>query len=292
MINIVLIFLIALVLFWGIYKLLIALNKIPDRKCTKALYEAFKDKNTKKKIENSALMPIAKKVAPIIIMNEFKKEQLKDDLKRLNIPIKPEVYIAYTLVQSLLIGIFSIPFFIIGWGGIGAIIAVLAVIAFFMGKKSDSKKIIRINEQIQNELPQLAESLNSTLGSSRDILSFFKRHRRMVRDCLKKDLDILVFEMQSGSHIKALENLSKRIRMPEISQLVNILINIVQGINQNNALSEYANNVRTLMHERFRQELQARSLKSYPALMIIVISFTLIIAVPMGLIVFENLQMI
>jgi hypothetical protein len=97
---------------------------------------------------------------------------------------------------------------------------------------------------------------------------------------MKSEIERLLFDMKSGNAVAALTRFKSRIRLYTVGEFVSACIGIAQGLDYGYALDELMKNVLKMEEERYRQELDARPRKMFPAHAGMFIAMGMLIGVP------------
>lgn len=159
-------------------------------------------------------------------------------------------------------------------GGIGLVLTVISLLLhsaalsilclFFAGflylKNRDevSDKVKKINDTIRVELPQFTKMIEASIYSEKDIVRIIQRYTKIAGPEFRRELEILLLEMNTGSIPIALQNFDARLNMIEISRLSRALINIERGIDQGATLTFLANDMNLLAREHSKVILAKR----------------------------------
>jgi Flp pilus assembly protein TadB len=213
----------------GIYLIVVDRMKITGHKIKKVA-KTFHGYNKKSSELDNFIEALAGKIAAYIPMDDYKRKKLAAELMSLNIPISPELYQAVAIVKSGLLIALAIVFLfflpILSFGLIG-----FAVILYFKNDSDLKEKMQKKREEIQNELPRFACTINQELKSSHDVLAMLSNYKKNAGESMKKELDITVADMRSGNYEAALLRFEGRISIAALSDIVRGLIGVLRGDN-------------------------------------------------------------
>lgn len=271
----------------GLYLLLAVAMHLPSPESAKAIRKARDNSGSwGQGIETSVILPLAKLISKIVFLHEPRREKLTDDLKRLNLELEPEVYIARAAVQGIIMALVGIlfVFLIAPWTMI--VFIALGIVLFMKSSQDEQRKIAAIDEKIEIELVRMIEVMKFAMQVDRDLIAFFERYLSVAGPEMKPEIERLLFDMKSGNVIAALTQFKNRIRIYTIGEFVSACIGIAQGLDYGYALDELMKNVLQMEEERYRRELDARPRRMFPAHAGMFIAMGMLIGVPFALKIF------
>lgn len=213
---------------FGAYIIMADLLKFPDIKASKAVLSI--SRREKRKVHNIDLyiLQLSAKLSKMVKLNDYKKRKLNATLKSAEINLTPETYIARAYVKSGLVLLSIIPaLFILPI--MTPVIIFLAVAVHFKEIKNAEDRVKKQREEIEYELPRFVSTLTQELKASRDILSILETYKQNAGKAMKKELEITVADMKSGSFEGALTRFETRIGSSVLSEVVRGLISVLRG---------------------------------------------------------------
>ena len=99
-------------------------------------------------------------------------------------------------------------------------VMLLGIMLFFKERQAAREKLKKINGKILDELPRFVRTYNNSLKSSKDILKFMERYRKIAGDDFKYDLDILITDLKTGNTEEALQRFDERVNIPQLSTFI------------------------------------------------------------------------
>ncbi|OSA94598.1 UNVERIFIED_ORG: secretion protein F [Clostridium botulinum] len=226
MLIILLIF--SLLFSFGVYMIMADLLKFPDIKASKAVLSISRREKKKTHNVDFLILELSTKLSKRIKINDYKKRKLIAILKSAEINLTPETYIAKAYVKAGMVLLSIIPALFILPMIIPAIIF-LVVAVYFKEIKAAEDKVKKQREEIEYELPRFTSTLTQELKSSRDILSILETYKQNSGKAMKRELEITVADMKSGSFEGALTRFETRIGSSALSEVVRGLISVLRG---------------------------------------------------------------
>ena len=207
--------LVATVASLGLGLILSDLLRVPSFAVSKSTHNLGKRQNKKTNPIELWLKEIAGTLAGKLKINEYKRLQLEADLRTADMPMTPEQYIANCIVKSGFVALFAIPLFFVS-----KLLALIALGASVLMYVNESRKVSnRIKERrrkIEADLPMLSSTIEKSLERIITILDNFKENAGPE---LRRELEITVADMRSGTAEVALSRLAARVggsMMPDI----------------------------------------------------------------------------
>lgn len=202
--------------------------RIPYMRTSKAVNNLAKQQKEKTSSIDVWLSSVASFIARKLRLNEFKKAQLKSDLRTAQMDISPEMFVANAIVKSLIVGVFAIPVLFI-FPILSPVILFLAFILYRMNMKGISNRIRKKRAKIEYELPRFVFKIEKSLMHDKDILKMVESYARNAGPELKHELDITAADMRSGNNEVAITRLEARVGSPLMSDVCRGLISIDRG---------------------------------------------------------------
>lgn len=212
----------------GLYLVLADILRLPSRRAARAV--VIIDRREKKKTRNAEVFinEISVKCSKLVRLTDYKKRRLRATLKSSGIKLSPETFIARAWVKAGLTLLFVIPALFI-FPLLFPVILFLAVAIYFKEIKSADDAIKNKREDIEFELPRFVATLTQELKASRNVLAILETYKHNVGASLKKELEITVADMKSGSYESALTRLEARLGSSNLSDIVRGLVGVLRG---------------------------------------------------------------
>ena len=212
----------------GLYMIVADLLKLPTRRTTKAI--ATVDKREKKKSKNFDVMinEISMKVGKFIKLTDYNKRKLTATLKSADIKFIAETYIAKAWVKASMTLIFVVPALLI-FPLLFPVITFLSIAIYFKEIRSAENALKGKREDIEYELPRFVATLTQEFKASRNVLSILDTYKVNAGPSFKKELEITVADMKSGSYESAITRFEARIGSSSLSDVTRGLIGVLRG---------------------------------------------------------------
>jgi hypothetical protein len=212
----------------GLYMILADLLKLPSRRSLKAVSTV--DKREKKKSKNFEVFinEISMKVGKLIKLTDYNKRKLSATLKSASINLAPETYIARAWVKAGLTLLFVIPALLF-IPLLFPVVLFLAVAIYFKEIRSAEDAVKERREDIEYELARFVATLTQEFKASRNVLTILETYKLNAGPSFKKELEITVADMKSGSYESALTRFEARIGSSKLSDVIRGLIGVLRG---------------------------------------------------------------
>ncbi|MBQ3663764.1 MAG: secretion protein F [Clostridia bacterium] len=247
---------IALVIALGVFMITADTFHIPYLRTSMAMDRLARRQKEKTSQVDIWLKGLAVWIAGKLRLNEYRKAQLASDLRSAGIPLTPEMHIANSLVQSLLVGAGAIPFLFF-MPFISAVLVGSAVFLYFYNARGVAEKIREKRRQIEFELPRFVAHIDKTLKHNRDVLAIIDSYKENAGDAMKSELEITAADMRSGNYEAALTRLESRVGSSMLSDTTRGLIGVLRG----DDTDAYWSNLALKFSDYQRQLLKAEALK-------------------------------
>lgn len=247
---------IALVTALGVFMIAADSFHIPYLRTSMAMDRLARRQKEKTSQMDIWLKGLAVWIAGKLRLNEYRKAQLASDLRSAGIPLTPEMHIANSLVQSLLVGAGAIPFLFF-MPFISAVLVGSAVFLYFYNARGVAEKIREKRRQIEFELPRFVAHIDKTLKHNRDVLAIIDSYKENAGDAMKSELEITAADMRSGNYEAALTRLESRVGSSMLSDTTRGLIGVLRG----DDTDAYWSNLALKFSDYQRQLLKAEALK-------------------------------
>lgn len=212
----------------GLHMILADVLKLPSRRSLKAVSTV--DKREKKKSKNFDVFinEISMKVGKFIKLTDYNKRRLTATLKSAGINLAPETYIARAWVKAGLTLLFVIPALLF-IPLLFPVVLFLAVAIYFKEIRSAEDAVKERREDIEYELARFVATLTQEFKASRNVLTILETYKLNAGPSLKKELEITVADMKSGSYESALTRFEARIGSSKLSDVIRGLIGVLRG---------------------------------------------------------------
>jgi len=212
----------------GVYLILMDIFKLPTRRTIKAVQAI--DKREKKKTKNFEIFinDLSMRSSRIIKLTDYNKRKMAATLRSANIKLSPETFIARAWLKAGMTLLFIVPAFFI-FPIIFPVILFLAVAVYFKEIRSADEAVRKMREDIEFELPRFVSTLTQELKASRNVLAILETYKQNAGGSFKKELEITVADMKSGSYESALTRLESRLGSPSLSEVLRGLIGVLRG---------------------------------------------------------------
>ena len=247
---------IALVIALGVFMIAADSFHIPYLRTSMAMDRLARRQKEKTSQVDIWLKGLAVWIAGKLRLNEYRKAQLASDLRSAGIPLTPEMHIANSLVQSLLVGAGAIPFLFF-MPFISAVLVGSAVFLYFYNARGVAEKIREKRREIEFELPRFVAHIDKTLKHNRDVLAIIDSYKENAGDAMKSELEITAADMRSGNYEAALTRLESRVGSSMLSDTTRGLIGVLRG----DDTDAYWSNLALKFSDYQRQLLKAEALK-------------------------------
>lgn len=249
-------YIIALVIALGVFMIAADTFHIPYLRTSMAMDRLARRQKEKTSQVDIWLKGLAVWIAGKLRLNEYRKAQLASDLRSAGIPLTPEMHIANSLVQSLLVGAGAIPFLFF-MPFISVVLVGAAVFLYFYNARGVAEKIREKRREIEFELPRFVAHIDKTLKHNRDVLAIIDSYKENAGDAMKSELEITAADMRSGNYEAALTRLESRVGSSMLSDTTRGLIGVLRG----DDTDAYWSNLALKFSDYQRQLLKAEALK-------------------------------
>ena len=274
----------------GLFRLAGAILVFPSGEAGEAILMVKGTRSISKRMEAAAVEPLARLIARLLHMSEYRKRQLSIDLARLNITDTPELYTGRGIAKTVLLFLGGFIFIPAGFPVLAFLTVIIGILLYFKDKQDFTKKLHRLNRQIESELPRMVETLNYSLPANRDIILFFEKYRYVAGKAMERELNRLLLDMKTGNPEAALREWDARLGVPSLSAFVGILCCSYQGIDQHTNLLVLEKDIRARERETLRREVQKRPGRVKSAVLILTLMMILLFMVPLALMILKNIQ--
>lgn len=218
----------ALFLSIGLYMIVVDLVKLPTRRASKAI--AIVNKREKKKSKNFEVFinELSMKVGRLIKLTDYNQRRLSAILESAGIMLTPETYVARAWVKAGITLLFIIPALLL-FPLLFPVVLFLAVAVYFKEIRRAEDAVKEKREDIEYELPRFVATLTQEFMASRNVLSILETYKNNASPSFKRELEITVADMKSGSYEQAIQRFESRIGSSKLSDVTRGLLGVLQG---------------------------------------------------------------
>lgn len=248
-----------LFIIFGAYMIALERLKLPTMQTSKEILDFYNQGRTQNKIE-IFLDDIASKISNFIIMNEYKKSKITTKLRVAGIYKTPEKFMAENYIRALVPLIISIPISFI-FPIILPVASVISVRIYFKKINSLDMHLRDVKDKIEYEIPRFTRDIAEYLKSDRNVLVMLERYKNTAGEHLKRELEITIRDMKTGSYELALTRFESRIQSPMLSDVIRGLIAVLRGDSSQFYFQMLAHDFKILELERLKSEAIKRPSK-------------------------------
>lgn len=242
----------------GFYALAGTFITFPSKQTEKVLASAARKQGIGEQFYNLITYPLMKLVSKLIHLEHYQSRKLAKDLERAGMKLTPAEYQAKAYVTAGLTIAASFLFVPLGMPILTMGVMLLGIMLFFKERQSLNEKLKKINGRILEELPRFVRTYNNSLKSSKDILRFMERYRKIAGDDFQYDLDILITELKTGNAEEALQRFDDRVNIPQLSTFISGVIGTSKGIDQQTFFYLMEQDMKILARENIKREIAKR----------------------------------
>lgn len=235
------------------------------------------------------MRPVTAIIARILPLSEYKRQRYEADFARLGITIPPQEYMAGQIAKSLLLAALGLAFIPLGIPWLSVLTCLVGVLAYFQSTSKLRKRIEKLNQAIDAELPRMVGTMECTLGNNRDLIGFFSRYRRVAGKIMGQELDVLLTDLQTGNQELALRRMEGRIQSSNLSALIMVLLGVDQGTDQRTSLAVLSRDIRTKERELARRRMEKRPGRIKTACLVLTVEMILMFMVPLVMMIVSTL---
>lgn len=268
-----------------VYYTLVGILRLPIHK--KPIRAAPKG-NTQSKFFETALLKAAKKLAPKIKLDSFKRVRLARALEVIKSPLTAEEHTAFVVLSSAviaLIGIVALPFNTI----IGAAVVIYAYLTFTKSKKKVFRLYHQMRYDIESELPRFVSFIEQKLmNADSSVLDMIEEYKLTDNVAFIGELDRTLADMNTSSYENGLLGLNKRIGSEQLAMVVKGLLGLIRGEDQLVYFTMLKNDMNKLEINELKQNAQGKQkqISKYSGLLFFAI--VLILATPLVIVIFDS----
>lgn len=198
---------------------------------------------------------LAKFISKHLRINDFKKQELKVDLRTAQLDISPEMFIANAIVKSLMFAVLAIPFFFIA-PIVGILVLGASVILFFLSSNIKGR-IEEKRKNIEADLPRLVATIQKKLSYDRSIMAILNDFLPVACPDFKREIEITIADINSGNEEAAITRLEARVGSPLMSDVCRGFITMIHG----DVAEVYWSSLGIKFSDLRRQRLKDKALK-------------------------------
>ncbi len=210
----------------ALYNIAGIIFRLPTGRITKTLKNA--SMGNQKRSGSDINHQIAVLLSKIIVINEYKRNELEEKLAIADIDETPEVYKAQGFLIILEFGLLAILL-----ASVFPVFATAPIIIGFVMHRNHKNIVTNavkdLQEQIDIDLPRFVYSMKQEMLVSHDVLTILERHKNDYSDHWRKQMSITVADMRSGNYEAALQRLEGRVGSTNLSEVVRGLIEMSHG---------------------------------------------------------------
>jgi Flp pilus assembly protein TadB len=167
-------------------------------------------------------------ISNFVVMTDYKRSKLAENLKIANIPLTPETYTAESIVVFLKYALIAVIFLFI-FPLFSMLFFTLAFLKYLQSRDRILKSIRLKREQIDLDLPRFVNSIVQELRDNHDVVSIFERHKDNYSESFSNEIAITIADMRTGNYEAALQRFEGRVGSASLSEVVRGLIEMVKG---------------------------------------------------------------
>lgn len=212
----------------GLFLFLCDLLGAPSWKQSKTLHAVLKEQPTTATRVSASLERLTTRLADKITLPTVYADKLQKTLSLCDISTPPKAYLMQLVVECLFLSFVAC---------IGALVfkpviafAVIGPLLVYFNEVKRLEKLAKVRKAaIESELCSFVSTLVAELPSNHDILQIIKGYIPTSGPVLRKELQITVTDMESGTYEIALQRLATRINSVQVNNVVRGLIDSVRG---------------------------------------------------------------
>lgn len=202
----------------------------------------------------------------------------------------PEEYYAYSFTLSIMILLFSIPFFVI--------LPILSVamiglsVYVYLDRMRYLKKIgVKSRETIESELPRFVSYIANAMKTNADAIHLLKRYNT---DCklFHREISTTLADIRTSNFQGAVTRLDNRLHSDNMTKVINGLIGIYNGDNVQFYFQMLERDFTTFEKNKLKKEVQRIPNKMQPSMLLITSAIIFIFITPFIVLLMENFRVI
>jgi len=244
----------------GLYMIIAHKMNFPPHSTAKAVRRAVAVKsNIMSVINKRFVMPIIKRISPIIRIESYKEKRLDIQLKRAEIDMTPKEYYARSIVMAVLAFVFGMLIVVFGAGAMLPVVVILSIVVYYHFFSEVNDKLKQKDNMIEEELPKFIRAIVQGLkNGENDIIKLLESYGNIAKKGLEYDIEVLIMDLKSGNFEDAMIDFEKRVGNAYVSRLSKVLIAVNRGDNQDSTLSHLLTDMALLARESMQRELNKR----------------------------------
>lgn len=250
-----------------------------------------KSKSFKGKKERSFVDAYVKKITPtrMIFLSKNRKATLSKALQLADIRLTAEEFVFKTILQSFFILLFMIPFYFIH--PLVSVMLFVVSVSFGIIKIGNIKRYIdEWQTKINLEMPRFASIITQTLEINSDVYKILQSYRKTASAEFGGEIDVALADIMTSDVESALIRLELRINSSLLSDIIRGLIGLNRGSDQKFYFRTITFDMQKLYQAELTREVEKRPDKYGKYHLLLVTSAMLLIAVPMGFYVLEQVK--
>ncbi len=244
----------------GLYYILTGIIVLPTMESKKAINSLVQDKVS---IADQLIIPLANRLEKHIQLDELRRATLKTKLYSAELHCTPEYYVAKATATGLVFMLLAIPCYIIT-PIISLVCILFGILLYFQEINKVDDIIKKKREKIEGELVLFSTTIKQSLATSRDVLHILDSFRKVCSIDFRKELDITIADMKTGSYEDALKRFDERISSSELSEIVSGLLAVMRGDDQTIYFEILSHDLMAKQKESIKREALRRPDKMKP----------------------------
>ena len=241
--------------------------------------------------------PLAKRLARILPMEEYRKRRLKKELSLAGMDMTPEFYVAFAVVIGLAAAVPAVALIVLAgisrnmlFGLFGTIFLFLSMLLFWLEMHRTGKWVKQYHESLEAEIPRLTAAVKQGIEASSDIFYILSRYRNVAGKAMRRELEILLADMATGDREIALNRFEGRLASEHASALVRALVGIDRGEDMQNYLNNLDIQLREWELNQLKNEAAKRPDELRPANLALLGSMLVLYAILFGTEIWYSVQ--
>lgn len=212
----------------GLYFILAQVMRLPTFATTRAAWHLSRYRVYKTKWTEALLLSISAKVGEMIPMDDLKKKRLSETLNAADIAISPETWNARCYVKLGLLLLATVPMLWIIPMSVPVLIA-LAVRQLFTDLKAADKLVLKKKAEVERDLPRFVSTVAQEIRNTNNVLAILEGYLNSARPAFRRELEITIADMKSGSQETALIRAEARVGSIMLSKAFDGLQSVLRG---------------------------------------------------------------
>lgn len=212
----------------GLYCIIAKALHLPTVATTRAAWHLSKYHVSKTKLTEALLLSISAKVGEIFPLDDLKRKRLGETLSAADIAISPETWNARCYVKMALLLLASVPMLWILPMSVPVLIA-LAVRQLFTDLKAADKLVMKKKKDIERDLPRFVSTVAQEIRNTNNVLAMLEGYLNSARPAFRRELEITIADMKSGSQETALIRAESRVGSIMFSKAFDGLQSVLRG---------------------------------------------------------------